>query len=101
MTSRESGLLLEARDVSRYYRVTQGFFRGSTLVRALDGVSFDVRQGKTLAVVGESGCGKSTLARQVTMIETPTGGTLRLEGADIVHADRADGTAGGKLQKGP
>lgn len=89
MTSRASNVLLEARDVSRYYRVRQGFFRGSTLVRALDGVSFDVRQGKTLAVVGESGCGKSTLARQVTMIETPTGGTLRLEDVDIVDADRA------------
>ena len=89
MTARSSDALLEARDVSRYYRVARGLFRSPTLVRALDGVSFDVRQGKTLAVVGESGCGKSTLARQVTMIETPTRGTLVLEGADIVHADRA------------
>jgi dipeptide transport system ATP-binding protein len=41
-------------------------------VRALDGVSFTLQAGKTLAVVGESGCGKSTLARLLTMIEKPT-----------------------------
>jgi dipeptide transport system ATP-binding protein len=63
--------------------------QGSTVVRALDGVSFSLAQGRTLAVVGESGCGKSTLARQVTMIETPTAGSLLLDGFDVAHADRA------------
>jgi dipeptide transport system ATP-binding protein len=58
------------------------------LVRALDGVSFTVRAGETLAVVGESGCGKSTLARQVTMIERPTAGTLAIEGENVAGADR-------------
>ena len=79
--------LLEARGLARHYRISRGFMRGTTLVRALDGISFTLQQGKTLAVVGESGCGKSTLARQVTMIETPTSGALLIDGADVAHAD--------------
>jgi dipeptide transport system ATP-binding protein len=53
------------------------------VVRALEGASFTLHAGKTLGVVGESGCGKSTLARQVAMIETPTSGSLRLDGLDL------------------
>ena len=85
----ESSRLLEARDLVRHYRLSKGFMRGTTVVRALDGVSFTLEHGRTLAVVGESGCGKSTLARQVTMIETPTAGELLLDGQDVAHADRA------------
>ena len=81
--------LLEARNLARHYRVSKGFLRGTMLVRALDGVSFELEQGRTLAVVGESGCGKSTLARQVTMVEAPTSGELLLDGRDVAHADRA------------
>jgi dipeptide transport system ATP-binding protein len=85
----ESAPLLEARGLARHYAVSRGPFREKGLVRALDGVSFSVREGETLAIVGESGCGKSTLARQVTMIERPTSGELRLCGDDVAHADRA------------
>src|ERR1700704_3651759 len=81
--------LLEARALARHYTVSRGPFKAKGLVRALDGVSFTVRAGETLAVVGESGCGKSTLARQVTMIERPTSGALKLDGVDIADADRA------------
>jgi dipeptide transport system ATP-binding protein len=84
----ESAPLLEARALARHYAVSRGPFREKGLVRALDGVSFTVREGETLAIVGESGCGKSTLARQVTMIERPTSGELRLCGDDVAHADR-------------
>src|SRR5882757_2689665 len=81
-------VLLEARDLARHYAVSRGVLQPPATVRALDGVSFSVEQGETLAIVGESGCGKSTLARQVTMIERPTSGELRLNGEDVAHADR-------------
>jgi len=81
--------LLTARELTRHYSVSRGFLRERAVVRALDGVSFTLAQGRTLAVVGESGCGKSTLARAVTMVETPTAGALTLDGVDVAHADRA------------
>ncbi len=84
-----SPVLLEVRALARHYVVSRGMFRHKALVKALDGVSFVVREGETLAVVGESGCGKSTLARQVTMIERPTSGELRLYGEDVAHAGKA------------
>ncbi len=73
---------MEAQSLSRYYSASRGFLRGTATVKALDGVSFTLERGRTLAVVGESGCGKSTLARQLTMIETPTGGRLLVDGRD-------------------
>jgi dipeptide transport system ATP-binding protein len=81
--------LLEVEALARHYTVSRGFLKPKGLVRALDGVSFTLEAGETLAVVGESGCGKSTLARQVTMIERPTSGRLSLDGEDVAHADRA------------
>ena len=82
-------VLLQANNLSKHYPVSQGWFKPKGLARALDGVSFVLSRGKTLAVVGESGCGKSTLARQITMIEPPTGGELWIAGANIAEADCA------------
>ncbi len=81
--------VLEARELSKHYPVSTGFLKPKAWVRALDGVSFTLAAGKTLAVVGESGCGKSTLARALTMIEPPTSGRLMLAGADVTHAAAA------------
>jgi dipeptide transport system ATP-binding protein len=75
--------LLEADNLTRHYAVSQGFFRPKATVKALNGVSFKLTRGRTLAVVGESGCGKSTLARQLTMIEAPTTGRLLISGVDV------------------
>ena len=81
--------LLEACDLARHYRVRTGWFAPPASVKALDGISFTLQAGKTLAVVGESGCGKSTLARQLTLIEPPSGGSLLLDGHDAAKADAA------------
>ncbi|MEQ8355314.1 MAG: peptide ABC transporter ATP-binding protein [Kiloniellaceae bacterium] len=78
--------VLEARDLTRHYLVGGGLFARSATVKALDGISFTLTAGKTLAVVGESGCGKSTLARLVTLIEQPTSGQLSLGTADVTAA---------------
>lgn len=79
-------VVLNAHDLTRHYRVKNGAFAPPLTLRAVDGASFTLRRGKTLAVVGESGCGKSTLARMVTMIEPPTSGQMDITGAQIVGA---------------
>ncbi|HUE47541.1 MAG TPA: ATP-binding cassette domain-containing protein, partial [Aestuariivirgaceae bacterium] len=79
-------IVLEARDLARYYPISRGPFTNPALVRALDGVSFTLSRERTLAVVGESGCGKTTLARLVTMIEQPTSGSLKIAGHEIAGA---------------
>ncbi|MFM2041879.1 MAG: hypothetical protein RLY86_455 [Pseudomonadota bacterium] len=85
----DAPIVLEARDLARHYTVKRGLFARPAVVKALDGASFAVRAGRTLAVVGESGCGKSTLARVLTRIEAPTAGSLFFDGQDVLHADAA------------
>ncbi len=82
----EPAPVLEVRDLSRHYHVSQGPFKGEVELQALRQVSFTMWPGKTLAIVGESGCGKSTLARLITMIEPPTAGALSFDGVDLETA---------------
>ncbi len=81
--------ILEAKGLTRDYSVSRGAFRPRATVKALNGVSFSLHAGRTLAVVGESGSGKSTLARLLTLIETPTAGSLLIDGEDVAHARAA------------
>ncbi|WP_201550204.1 peptide ABC transporter ATP-binding protein [Psychrobacter fjordensis] len=69
-------VVLKADNLHKHYPVSQGLGKAKAYVKALNGISFELEAGKTLAVVGESGCGKSTLARQLTLIEAPTHGEL-------------------------
>ena len=83
--------VLQARELTRHYSVSRGLFKPAALVQALNGVSFSLQAGKTLAVVGESGCGKSTLARALTLIEEPSSGSLQIAGHEVTgtsHAER-------------
>jgi dipeptide transport system ATP-binding protein len=81
--------IVTARNLTQYYKVSRGMFTEPATLKAVDGASFALARGQTLAVVGESGCGKSTLARMVTMIETPTSGELSIAGQNIVGASPA------------
>lgn len=82
--------VVSALNLRQVYSISRGFLKAPDQLQAVGGVSFSVQPGKTLAVVGESGCGKSTLARMVTLIETPTGGTLTLNGQDVVSANASE-----------
>ncbi|MDE2445738.1 MAG: ATP-binding cassette domain-containing protein, partial [Alphaproteobacteria bacterium] len=81
-------IVLEAYDLKRHYEVGGGMFAEPRRLKALDGASFVLERGKTLAVVGESGCGKSTLARVITMIEQPSAGSFKISGTEISGASR-------------
>ncbi len=77
--------LIKAQDLHKNYTVKSGYLQPAQNLKALSGVSFELHEGETLAVVGESGCGKSTLARLLTMIEEPTSGQLSIDGISITE----------------
>lgn len=83
--------ILEVRDLKVYFPVRKGLFGlVSHYIKAVDGVSFDLRRGETLGVVGESGCGKSTTSRAILMLNKPCGGTINLDGKNILTLKGTD-----------
>ena len=78
----KSEYLVEVRDLKQYFPIKTGFMK-TTPLKAVDGVSFSIKPGETLGLVGESGCGKSTVGRQLVGLETPTGGRLFYHGKDM------------------
>jgi oligopeptide transport system ATP-binding protein len=84
-------ILLEVRDLVKYFEVGAGFFGGRRgTVRAVDGVSFVIRRGETLGLVGESGCGKTTTGRCVLQLERPTRGSVVFEGQELTTLGEAE-----------
>ncbi len=81
--------LVEVRDLVKHYRQGGWLTGAKPVVRAVDGVSFDVAPGETLGLVGESGSGKSTVGRAVLRLEPPTAGTVRFDGTDLASLDPA------------
>jgi len=77
--------IVEVRDIKMYFPVTSGiiFQRKVADVKAVDGVTFDIKRGETLGLVGESGCGKTTLGRLVLLLYKPTGGSVTFDGQDL------------------
>jgi oligopeptide/dipeptide ABC transporter ATP-binding protein len=84
--------LLVVEDLKKHFPVTRGILiqKQVASVKAVDGVSFSVKPGETLGVVGESGCGKSTMARCIMRLLDPTGGKITFEGRDITLLSRSD-----------
>ncbi|CAI8012935.1 Glutathione import ATP-binding protein GsiA [Geodia barretti] len=87
-TQTTNEVLLEAEGLKKYFPVTKGLLISKVTgwIKAVDGVSFQVRAGETLGIVGESGCGKSTTAKMLLMLEEPTEGTIRYQGQEIRNA---------------
>ncbi len=87
--TRSAEALLSVRDLAKHFPIHTGLLRRRTgAVRAVDGVSFDVARGETLAVVGESGCGKTTMGRSILRLIEPTGGSVHFDGVDVLSLDR-------------
>ena len=84
-TEASSPPLLSVRNLSKHYERKTGFLGGNkSVVRAVDGVSFDVFPGETLGLVGESGCGKTTTGRSVLRLIEPTGGEVNFDGQNVL-----------------
>ncbi len=83
--------ILEVRDLKVWFPIRKGVFGFiSGYVKAVDGVSFDLRRGETLGVVGESGCGKSTTSRAILLLNRPCGGSIKVDGVDITNVSGKD-----------
>ncbi|WP_413814170.1 ABC transporter ATP-binding protein [Aureimonas sp. Leaf427] len=83
--SAEAPVVLEVKDLSKTFRLSGSFFGKARELKAVDGVSFDVRKGRTVGIVGESGSGKSTLGRLVMKLMPSDGGEIRFDGRDVAH----------------
>jgi len=75
-------LLLQVRNLKQYFSIHTGFMK-TTMLKAVDDVSFDIRKGETLGLVGESGCGKTTVGRTILQLYKPTAGEIRFKGKRI------------------
>ena len=84
-------ILLQVEDLKVYYPVRRGVLRRTVgHVKAVDGVSFELRAGRTLALVGESGCGKTTTGKALLQLITPTGGTVRFANEELTSLNRKE-----------
>ena len=89
----KSEYLVEVRDLKQYFPIKTGFMK-TTPLKAVDGVSFSIKPGETLGLVGESGCGKTTVGRSLLRLYTPTSGDVFFEEHRTYAQTDADGVPG-------
>ena len=86
-----SDVLLSVRGLTKHFRMdAKGLLEKGPLLRAVEGIDFDVERGETLGLVGESGCGKSTTARLVLRLIEPTSGSVVFEGVDVINCSKKE-----------
>ncbi|HZW82280.1 MAG TPA: dipeptide ABC transporter ATP-binding protein [Candidatus Deferrimicrobium sp.] len=88
MTVREENIL-EINNLVKHFPISEGFFGKGQTVQAVNGISFKIKRGETLGLVGESGCGKSTAGRTIIRLYEPTDGKIIFEGKDVTRASGA------------
>ena len=88
-TNGSGGALLTVQNLKKYFPVGGGLFgRNKLFLKAVDGISFEIKQGETYGLVGESGCGKTTTAKMILRLEEPTDGTFNFDGNDALTMDK-------------
>ena len=95
MLDQTSPALVRVEGIKQYFPITRGvvFRRQIGVIKAVDGISFEIQKGETLGLVGESGCGKSTTGRTILQLQRPTEGRVFLDGVDLA------GLKGSKLRQ--
>jgi oligopeptide transport system ATP-binding protein len=89
--AKDNNTILKISGLKKYFPVQRGFLRNVVgWIKAVDGVDFEIRRGKTLGLVGESGCGKSTIARLILRLMEPTGGKIVYRGQDVTTWSQRD-----------
>jgi len=91
-TQQSTDAVIQLEDCRKYFPMSKGLLIRHTIgqVKAVDGVSFEIRPGQTYSLVGESGCGKTTTAKMVLQVESPTGGLIRFHGKNMAEFNNAD-----------
>lgn len=90
--SESNGVLMRVENLKKHFPITRGAIlrREEGVVKAVDGISFDIHKGETLGLVGESGCGKSTTGRTMLRLHEPTEGSIQFDGQDLAALNRRE-----------
>jgi oligopeptide transport system ATP-binding protein len=90
MTETNGNNLISLQDLKVHFKIGGGLFKPVKHVKAVDGVTLDIKKGETLGLVGESGCGKSTLGKAILRLTEPTGGQVFYHGKDLAHVSNSE-----------